>query len=52
MSPMPIPALNNIANQDTIPNSGVSSSLPSLISPYRENANQPQKITKPNVIST
>ena len=31
--PMPIPALNIIAIQDTVRNSGSSSSLPSLILP-------------------
>ena len=38
--PMPMPALNIIATQDTVRNSGCSSSRPSGIRPYRPAASQ------------
>ena len=40
ISPMPMPALNIIATQDTVLNSGSSSSRPSGIRPYRPAASQ------------
>ena len=51
MSPIPIPTLNIIATQDDVRNSGSSSSLPSLILPYREKARKPTKIKNANVAS-
>src|SRR5215207_4857902 len=51
MSPIPIPTLNIIATQDDVLNSGSSSSLPSLILPYREKARKPTKIKNANVAS-
>src|SRR5699024_2297839 len=44
MRPIPIPALNNIANHAGKLNSVSSSSLPSLISPKRENIRNMQKL--------
>jgi hypothetical protein len=40
ISPIPIPALNIIATQETVRNSGCSSSAPSGIRPYRPAASQ------------
>src|SRR5215212_2038185 len=51
MSPIPIPTLNIIATQDDVLNSGSSSSLPSLILPYREKARKATKIKNANVAS-
>ena len=45
-SPMPMPAAKSIANQDISPNSGASSSWPSLMSPNRLRPIQTAKITK------
>src|SRR5699024_337364 len=44
MRPITIPALNNIANHADKLNSGSSSSLPSLLSPKRENIRNRQKL--------
>jgi hypothetical protein len=61
ISPMPIPALNIIAIQDAVRNSGLSSSLPSLIRPKRLKARMRAKArnaavertnTQPNVAIT
>ena len=45
-SPTPIPAAKSMASQLTVENSGSSSSLPSLILPYREKASQIQRIKR------
>lgn len=47
-----MPALNIIAIQDTVRNSGSSPSLPSVIRPYLLTANQIAKITNPEAEST
>src|SRR5690606_39539513 len=52
ISPMPMPALNIMAIQDTVWNSGASPSLPSGTDPYRLKASHTAKITKPVAAST
>jgi hypothetical protein len=52
ISPMPMPALNIIATQETVRNSGASSSRPSGIRPYRLAASQSTKTTNVEASST
>src|SRR3712207_1691218 len=52
MRPMPMPALNIIAIQDTVRNWGSSSSAPSLMRPYLLAASQMTKTTKKLAAST
>ena len=47
IKPIPMPALNIIAIQLTVLNSGFSPSLPSGIFPYRLSASHSAKITNP-----
>src|SRR3712207_2103243 len=49
---MPMPALNIIATQDTVRNSGSSSSRPSGMRPYRPAASQTTNTTKAEASST
>ncbi len=44
---MPIPAVNSIANQETVPYSGVESDGPSFTRPYREAISTITKTRKP-----
>ncbi len=50
--PMPMPAENIMAIQETPLNSGSSSSRPSGIVPYRPSASQSTKTTNPDPVST
>lgn len=43
--PIPIPALNNMANQEGLENSGFSSGFPNFIAPTGLNIRKTQKIT-------
>src|SRR3712207_2558058 len=52
ISPMPMPALNIIATQETVRNSGASSSRPRGIRPYLPAASQSTKRTKAEARST